>query len=92
MVSEAEVTAPTTAQSYEYDNQQRAIEAHPPPEIDYGGLALVFLAPALGGFLYGYDIGATSFVLSMMRQDRDYDHWWHNFTKVQQGLRTKTPV
>ena len=79
-------TAPTTAQSYEYDNEQEAIQAHPPPEIDYGGLALVFLAPALGGFLYGYDIGATSFVLSMMRQDRDYDHWWHNFTKVQQGL------
>jgi len=57
-----------------------------PPEIDYGGLALVFLAPALGGFLYGYDIGATSFVLSMMRADRDYDHWWHNFPKVHQGL------
>mmetsp|Transcript_21565 Transcript_21565/g.51102 ORF Transcript_21565/g.51102 Transcript_21565/m.51102 type:complete len:660 (-) Transcript_21565:308-2287(-) len=56
------------------------------PEIDYGGLALVFLAPALGGFLYGYDIGATSFVLSMMRADRDHDHWWHRFTKVQQGL------
>ena len=61
-------------------------QARPPPEIDYGGLALVFLAPALGGFLYGYDIGATSFVLSMMRADRDYDHWWHNFSKVQQGL------
>jgi len=56
------------------------------PEIDYGGLALVFLAPALGGFLYGYDIGATSFVLSMMLADRDHDHWWHNFPKVQQGL------
>jgi len=56
------------------------------PEIDYGGLALVFLAPALGGFLYGYDIGATSFVLSMMRADRDHDHWWHRFTKIQQGL------
>ena len=59
---------------------------HHEPEIDYGGLALVFLAPALGGFLYGYDIGATSFVLSMMRADRDHDHWWHNFSKVQQGL------
>ena len=56
------------------------------PQIDYGGLALVFLAPALGGFLYGYDIGATSFVLSMMRADRDHDNWWHNFSKVQQGL------
>ncbi|KAG7342897.1 major facilitator superfamily sugar transporter [Nitzschia inconspicua] len=56
------------------------------PQIRYYGLALVFLAPALGGFLYGYDIGATSFVLSMMKNDRDYDHWWHHFSKVQQGL------
>jgi MFS family permease len=56
------------------------------PQIHYYGLALVFLAPALGGFLYGYDIGATSFVLSMMKNDRDHDHWWHHFSKVQQGL------
>ena len=56
------------------------------PQIDYGGLALVFLAPALGGFLYGYDIGATSFVLSMMLADRDHDNWWHKFPKIQQGL------
>lgn len=56
------------------------------PQINYHGLALVFLAPALGGFLYGYDIGATSFVLSMMKNDRDHDHWWHHFSKVQQGL------
>ncbi|OEU18395.1 general substrate transporter, partial [Fragilariopsis cylindrus CCMP1102] len=49
-------------------------------------LALVFLAPALGGFLYGYDIGATSFVLSMMLADRDHDNWWHKFPKLQQGL------
>jgi hypothetical protein len=27
------------------------------PEIDFRGLALVFLAPALGGFVYGFDIG-----------------------------------
>ena len=77
-------TTTATAQAEETNHER--IVALPPPEIDYGGLALVFLAPALGGFLYGYDIGATSFVLSMMRADRDYDHWWHNFSKVQQGL------
>lgn len=78
--------ATTTAQHDERDNNQQVFVSNSPPEIDYGGLALVFLAPALGGFLYGYDIGATSFVLSMMRADRGYDNWWHNFPEVQQGL------
>jgi sugar porter (SP) family MFS transporter len=36
------------------------------PTIAWAGLCLVFLTPALGGFLYGYDIGATSFVLSIL--------------------------
>jgi MFS family permease len=56
------------------------------PQIHFYGLALVFLAPALGGFLYGYDIGASSFVLSMMKNDGDHNHWWHQFPKYQQGL------
>ena len=60
--------------------------SHPPPEIDYTGLALVFLAPALGGFIYGYDVGATSFALAMMRAPRDHDVWWYHFPKIQQGL------
>ncbi len=87
---EAPISTPddneTTRNTAAMDTPVMPPQARPPPEIDYGGLALVFLAPALGGFLYGYDIGATSFVLSMMRADRDYDHWWHNFSKVQQGL------
>jgi len=57
-----------------------------PLQIHYYGLALVFLAPALGGFLYGYDIGASSFVLSMILADRNHDNWWHNFPKLHQGL------
>lgn len=68
-----------------------AVEAYPaPPEIRYYGLALVFLAPALGGFLYGYDIGATSFVLAMLRSSRDNEVWWYGFPKVQQGLLVST--
>lgn len=62
----------------------------PEPQINYSGLALVFLAPALGGFLYGYDIGATSFVLSMLRSSRDHELWWYGFPKVQQGLLVST--
>jgi MFS family permease len=65
----------------------------PLAEIDYVGLGMVFLCPALGGFLYGFDIGATSFVLAMLLADSDSDsdfqsYWWksHHFGKVQQGL------
>ena len=56
------------------------------PKIHVYGLALVFMAPALGGFLYGYDIGATSFVLAMIRESRDHDVWWYNMPSWQQGL------
>jgi hypothetical protein len=31
------------------------------------GLLRVFLFPALGGLLFGYDIGATSFVLTQLQ-------------------------
>jgi MFS family permease len=61
-----------------------------PPEIHYYGLALVFLCPALGGFLYGYDIGATSFTLAMLRSTRDHEVWWYGFPKLQQGLLIST--
>ena len=53
--------------------------------IDWRGLTLVFLAPALGGFLYGYDIGATSFSLQAMRDTRDHDVWWFHLSTVKQG-------
>lgn len=59
------------------------------PSINYVGLGLVFMTPALGGFLFGYDIGATSFVLSMLRRDiDDNDCWWSEFAnnKIEQGL------
>lgn len=60
------------------------------------GLSLVFVTPMLGGFLYGFDIGATSFVLSMLLQASTHQYtevnsdedlvWWHQFSSVQQGL------
>jgi MFS family permease len=81
---------PTTTQSSPDHNQEDRIVSplcdDKDPQIHYYGLALVFLAPALGGFLYGYDIGASSFVLSMMKKDGDQNHWWHQFPKYQQGL------
>jgi len=58
------------------------------PRISWIGLGLVFLTPALGGFLYGYDIGATAFVLAMLQDGGNHDNsssaaapqvWWHNF-------------
>jgi MFS family permease len=55
-------------------------------EINHVGLGLVFLTPALGGFLYGFDIGATSFVLAILLKTDDERLWWSTFPKVQQGL------
>lgn len=57
-------------------------------ELNLLGLALVFVTPMLGGFLYGFDIGATSFVLSMLLSDDSGgdDVWWNTFGSVQQGL------
>ena len=55
-------------------------------EWNVGGLSLVFATPMLGGFLYGFDIGATSFVLSMLLQDETTLVWWRKISSVQQGL------
>lgn len=82
--SEIMPTPPSAAGDAKHDDHP--VISPPDAEIDYYGLALVFLAPALGGFLYGYDIGATSFVLAMLRSSRDPDTWWHDFPMVQQGL------
>lgn len=54
-----------------------------------GGLCLVFLTPMLGGFLYGFDVGATSFVLSMLLRGDDTSGgvvWWSDLSSVKQGL------
>ena len=65
----------------EKNNSQQRDE----PCIAWSGVLLVFLAPALGGFLYGYDIGATSFVLTMLLNDKS--SWAAtNNSNWQQGL------
>ena len=74
----------------ECGNVEQTTMPPPPPKINYSGLALIFLAPALGGFLYGYDIGATSFVLSMLRNSRNHGSWWHDMPKVHEGLVVST--
>lgn len=45
---------------------------------NWKGLALVIVTPMLGGFLYGFDIGATSFVLSKLIL--------HKISALQQGM------
>jgi Sugar (and other) transporter len=50
-------------------NRSNAKQQQPKePPIRTIGVLMVFLVPALGGFLYGYDIGATSFVLTILLQ------------------------
>jgi hypothetical protein len=62
-------------------------------ELNVLGLMLVFMSPMLGGFVHGFDIRATSFVLSMLLQDQHHhprdnegNIWWTDFGSVQQGL------
>ena len=58
----------------------------PSLKLNVWGLCLVFLTPMLGGFLYGFDIGATSFVLSMLLAETDTHFWWAKLGSLQQGL------
>ena len=42
----------------------------------------VFLFPATGGLLFGYDIGATSYVLNQLQSEDDSGvTWWHDVEK-----------
>lgn len=61
-------------------------------DLNLPGLCLVVVTPMLGGLLCGFDIGATSFVLSMLLLLGDDkatmpNVWWSTgITSVQQGL------
>ncbi|CAJ1929999.1 unnamed protein product [Cylindrotheca closterium] len=57
------------------------------------GLALVCVTPMALGFVYGFDIGSTSFVLALLLKAGGADGgggseivWWSHLTSLQQGL------
>jgi len=55
----------------------------------------VFLFPATGGLLFGYDIGATSYVLNQLQSEEDSGvEWWKEVEKSPfiQGLIPSTDV
>ena len=54
----------------------------PRPDHKAGAVLLIFLFPALGGFLYGYDIGCTSLVVSQLG---DPDHSGVSWSDVASG-------
>lgn len=58
------------------------------PQYSGWGVLWVFLVPGLGGLLYGYDIGATSFVLTSLIEEADDEGcWWGtNLDNVSEGL------
>jgi sugar porter (SP) family MFS transporter len=69
----------TNEQEQKQKQKQELEQDEPTMSIAWGGLSLVFLTPALGGFLYGYDIGATSFVLAILnRGDGSHHHHHHH--------------
>jgi len=59
-------------------------------EINLFGFFLVLLTPMLGGFLYGFDLGTTSFVLVMLLtpevDSSDNAIWWIDLSSTRQGL------
>jgi len=59
-------------------------------DVSYSGLALVILTPALCSFVYGVDLGVTSFVLEMLRDPSavNEDVWWSDIggKYITQGL------
>eukprot|EP00545_Synedropsis_sp_CCMP1620_P013537 CAMPEP_0119020736 /NCGR_PEP_ID=MMETSP1176-20130426/24631_1 /TAXON_ID=265551 /ORGANISM="Synedropsis recta cf, Strain CCMP1620" /LENGTH=569 /DNA_ID=CAMNT_0006975207 /DNA_START=39 /DNA_END=1748 /DNA_ORIENTATION=+ len=58
--------------------------------LSYSGVSLVILTPALCSFVYGIDLGVTSFVLEMLRDPSILDDqvWWRGMAgnNIQQGL------
>lgn len=50
-------------------------------------ICLVFLVPALGGALFGYDIGATSFAVTQLQDPDTSGVSWHDSVKKSAVLR-----
>jgi len=60
-------------------------------EINIYGMLCITTVAMVGGFLYGFDIGATSFVIVMLLNPPEIEHssvayWWLNLSSTRQGL------
>nr|ABB17074.1 putative sugar transporter [Nicotiana langsdorffii x Nicotiana sanderae] len=55
-------------------------------EFSWSSVILPFLFPALGGLLFGYDIGATSGATISLQSAELSGTTWYNFSAVQLGL------
>ena len=72
-----EPTTNTAAATTDGDNTD-----HPTEEYSIVAVVLVFLVPSLGGFLFGYDIAATSFVLKALTAGAATDDGMVNSTAL----------
>lgn len=74
------------------ESDSSSTDSKHPMNINMLGLFLIILPPMLGGFLYGFDIGATSFVLVMLLNPPEAESsgatlWWNNnLSSTLQGI------
>lgn len=71
------------AQKEDYYGGQEAIEQE---EFSWSSVILPFLFPALGGLLFGYDIGATSGATISLQSPELSGITWFNLSAIQLGL------
>ncbi|CAO2825027.1 unnamed protein product [Amaranthus hypochondriacus] len=71
------------AQKQDYPLQQDSTEIE---VFSWSSVILPFLFPALGGLLFGYDIGATSGATISLQSAELSGTTWYNLSAVQQGL------
>eukprot|EP00756_Hemistasia_phaeocysticola_P014205 Hpha_TRINITY_DN15328_c4_g2::TRINITY_DN15328_c4_g2_i1::g.88163::m.88163 len=63
--------------------------------IKWLGVCAIFMFPAFGGFLFGYDIGSTSYVIDQLEDADNSGVQWHQKVKdssLLQGLITSSGV
>lgn len=60
--------------------------------VDWVATGLCFIFPAIGGLLFGYDIGATSGVLASLTSEKLSGVEWYNLSALQSGLVVSTSL